>query len=151
MGRNNNCLLVDNRRYECIFTYAISLNPVDFIAQGHNNRSNFSVTVSFPGIMVCDYIFSSFICCIVNVSAKAYTCFFCICSKWTTLTYITWLLLTVCPANHYGPECKLTCGNCKEGTQCRQTDGFCLGGCTEEYTGNTCKESKCRRLSLKSQ
>ena len=57
------------------------------------------------------------------------------------------LFSSACPNNHYGAKCAYSCGNCLSGTSCRQTDGFCTGGCEPEYSGLTCEDSKWHMLA----
>lgn len=44
-----------------------------------------------------------------------------------------------CNTGSFGVECKETCGNCRDVSQCSRINGTCLTGCEAGYQGNTCK------------
>uniref|UniRef100_A0A8W8NYT5 EGF-like domain-containing protein n=1 Tax=Magallana gigas TaxID=29159 RepID=A0A8W8NYT5_MAGGI len=44
-----------------------------------------------------------------------------------------------CAVGTYGFECRETCGNCRDISQCLNTNGTCLGGCKDGFHGYLCK------------
>lgn len=46
---------------------------------------------------------------------------------------------TACAVGTYGLECRETCGNCRDVSQCLKTNGACLGGCKDGFQGILCK------------
>ncbi|XP_061190942.1 multiple epidermal growth factor-like domains protein 11 [Saccostrea echinata] len=45
----------------------------------------------------------------------------------------------VCNEQTYGPQCALSCGNCRCGYTCHHINGTCLNGCDEGVEGEKCQ------------
>jgi hypothetical protein len=50
-------------------------------------------------------------------------------------------LLSACRFGSFGAECRKTCS-----TTCKNTNGFCIGGCEAGYQGDMCERSKSLKL-----
>lgn len=47
----------------------------------------------------------------------------------------------VCSRGYFGPDCRNTCGQCLNVSQCHYINGSCLAGCVHGYRGDYCNES----------
>ena len=56
-------------------------------------------------------------------------------------------IIVECNSTKYGPDCKLTCGECKNGL-CDHETGQCLEGCNPGWKGALCNTSKTHKFLL---
>ncbi|XP_069125855.1 multiple epidermal growth factor-like domains protein 11 [Argopecten irradians] len=49
-----------------------------------------------------------------------------------------------CPPGWFGPDCKKSCSNCKDNTQCDVINGTCLLGCLDGWTNYNCQRKSLR-------
>lgn len=47
-----------------------------------------------------------------------------------------------CSSGSYGPNCSLTCGQCRQITDCNHVTGHCSDGCVHGYITEYCNTSK---------
>lgn len=93
-------------------------------------------------VLFC-FISSSFLCTIDYASKFCYGGTYCA----TTFSLIikgnvqgSYLhFSTACAVGTYGLECRETCGNCRDVSQCLNTNGTCLADCKDGYQGDLCK------------